>query len=230
MIFQMGKTKKKTGNQDRLKKVKETSTFKPHNKKKPKLPKGGKSISGSPLENISAIQENYSLKKRKKSAKLLSKKKKKESKALQDNETRGKSAFNVLKVSEPTCKASESVKEYTERVDHNSSGKKFKPIVNGKQTNVKQNKSREKSAGNSSTAQTVKSDKTSETGNTAVDSESQQKTKSIAKKVQNKGNTAKCKTPQTVSNECSVSKRKRRETDQDKTEGSGEKKFKGREL
>lgn len=221
MIFQMGKTKKKTGNQDRLKKVKETSTFKPHNKKKPKLPKGGKSISGSPLENISAIQENYSLKKRKKSAKLLSKKKKKESKALQDNETRGKSAFNVLKVSEPTCKASESVKEYTERVDHNSSGKKLKPIVNGKQTNVKQNKSRQKSAGN---------DKTSETGNTAVDSESQQKTKSIAKKVKNKGNTAKCKTPQTVSNECSVSKRKRRETDQDKTEGSGEKKFKGREL
>lgn len=221
MIFQMGKTKKKTGNQDRLKKVKETSTFKPHNKKKPKLPKGGKSISGSPLENISAIQENYSLKKRKKSAKLLSKKKKKESKALQDNETRGKSAFNVLKVSEPTCKASESVKEYTERVDHNCSGKKLKPIVNGKQTNVKQNKSRKKSAGN---------DKTSETGNTAVDSESQQKTKSIAKKVQNKGNTAKCKTPQTVSNECSVSKRKRRETDQDKTEGSGEKKFKGREL
>lgn len=221
MIFQMGKTKKKTGNQDRLKKVKETSTFKPHNKKKPKLPKGGKSISGSPLENISAIQENYSLKKRKKSAKLLSKKKKKESKALQDNETRGKSAFNVLKVSEPTCKASESVKEYTERVDHNSSGKKLKPIVNGKQTNVKQNKSRKKSAGN---------DKTSETGNTAVDSESQQKTKSIAKKVKNKGNTAKCKTPQTVSNECSVSKRKRRETDQDKTEGSGEKKFKGREL
>lgn len=71
---------------------------------------------------------------------------------------------------------------------------------------------------------------TSETGNTAVDSESQQKTKSIAKKVKNKGNTAKCKTPQTVSNECSVSKRKRRETDQDKTEGSGEKKFKGREL
>lgn len=221
MIFQMGKTKKKTGNQDRLKKVKETSTFKPHNKKKPKLPKGGKSISGSPLENISAIQENYSLKKRKKSAKLLSKKKKKESKALQDNETRGKSAFNVLKVSEPTCKASESVKEYTERVDHNSSGKKLKPIVNGKQTNVKQKKSRKKSAGN---------DKTSETGNTAVDSESQQKTKSIAKKVKNKGNTAKCKTPQTVSNECSVSKRKRRETDQDKTEGSGEKKFKGREL
>lgn len=221
MIFQMGKTKKKTGNQDRLKKVKETSTFKPHNKKKPKLPKGGKSISGSPLENISAIQENYSLKKRKKSAKLLSKKKKKESKALQDNETRGKSAFNVLKVSEPTCKASESVKEYTERVDHNSSGKKLKPIVNGKQTNVKQNKSRKKSAGN---------DKTSETGNTAVDSESQQKTKSIAKKVKNKGNTARCKTPQTVSNECSVSKRKRRETDQDKTEGSGEKKFKGREL
>lgn len=221
MIFQMGKTKKKTGNQDRLKKVKETSTFKPHNKKKPKLPKGGKSISGSPLENISAIQENYTLKKRKKSAKLLSKKKKKESKALQDNETRGKSAFNVLKVSEPTCKASESVKEYTERVDHNSSGKKLKPIVNGKQTNVKQNKSRKKSAGN---------DKTSETGNTAVDSESQQKTKSIAKKVKNKGNTAKCKTPQTVSNECSVSKRKRRETDQDKTEGSGEKKFKGREL
>lgn len=221
MIFQMGKTKKKTGNQDRLKKVKETSTFKPHNKKKPKLPKGGKSISGSPLENISAIQENYSLKKRKKSAKLLSKKKKKESKALQDNETRGKSAFNVLKVSEPTCKASESVKEYTERVDHNSSGKKLKPIVNGKQTNVKQNKSRKKSAGN---------DKTSETGNTAVDSESQQKTKSIAKKVKNKGNTAKCKTPQTVSNECSVSKRKRRERDQDKTEGSGEKKFKGREL
>lgn len=221
MIFQMGKTKKKTGNQDRLKKVKETSTFKPHNKKKPKLPKGGKSISGSPLENISAIQENYSLKKRKKSAKLLSKKTKKESKALQDNETRGKSAFNVLKVSEPTCKASESVKEYTERVDHNSSGKKLKSIVNGKQTNVKQNKSRKKSAGN---------DKTSETGNTAVDSESQQKTKSIAKKVQNKGNTAKCKTPQTVSNECSVSKRKRRETDQDKTEGSGEKKFKGREL
>lgn len=217
----MGKTKKKTGNQDKLKKVKETSTFKPHNKKKPKLPKGGKSISGSPLENISAIQENYSLKKRKKSAKLLSKKKKKESKALQDNETRGKSAFNVLKVSEPTCKASESVKEYTERVDHNSSGKKLKPIVNGKQTNVKQNKSRKKSAGN---------DKTSETGNTAVDSESQQKTKSIAKKVKNKGNTAKCKTPQTVSNECSVSKRKRRETDQDKTEGSGEKKFKGREL
>lgn len=217
----MGKTKKKTGNQDRLKKVKETSTFKPHNKKKPKLPKGGKSISGSPLENISAIQENYSLKKRKKSAKLLSTKKKKESKALQDNETRGKSAFNVLKVSEPTCKASESVKEYTERVDHNSSGKKLKPIVNGKQTNVKQNKSRKKSAGN---------DKTSETGNTAVDSESQQKTKSIAKKVKNKGNTAKCKTPQTVSNECSVSKRKRRETDQDKTEGSGEKKFKGREL
>lgn len=215
MIFQMGKTKKKTGNQDRLKKVKETSTFKPHNKKKPKLPKGGKSISGSPLENISAIQENYSLKKRKKSAKLLSKKTKKESKALQDNETRGKSAFNVLKVSEPTCKASESVKEYTERVDHNSSGKKLKPIVNGKQTNVKQNKSRKKSA---------------ETGNTAVDSESQQKTKSIAKKVKNKGNTAKCKTPQTVSNECSVSKRKRRETDQDKTEGSGEKKFKGREL
>lgn len=104
MIFQMGKTKKKTGNQDRLKKVKETSTFKPHNKKKPKLPKGGKSISGSPLENISAIQENYSLKKRKKSAKLLSKKTKKESKALQDNETRGKSAFNVLKVSEPTCR------------------------------------------------------------------------------------------------------------------------------
>lgn len=225
MIFQMGKTKKKTGNQDRLKKVKETSTFKPHNKKKPKLQKGGKSISGSPLENISAIQENYSLKKRKKSAKLLSKKKKKESKALQDNETRGKSAFNVLKVSEPTCKASESVKEYTERVDHNSSGKKLKPIVNGKQ-----NKSRQKSAGNNSTAQTVKSDKTSETGNTAVDSESQQKTKSIAKKVQNKGNTAKCKTPQTVSNECSVSKRKRRETDRDKTEGSGEKKFKGREL
>lgn len=221
MIFQMGKTKKKTGNQDRLKKVKETSTFKPHNKKKPKLPKGGKSISGSPLENISAIQENYSLKKRKKSAKLLSKKKKKESKALQDNETRGKSAFNVLKVSEPTCKASESVKEYTERVDHNSSGKKLKPIVNGKQTNVKQNKSRKKLAGN---------DKTSETGNTAVDSESQQKTKSIAKKVKNKGNTARCKTPQTVSNECSVSKRKRRETDQDKTEGSGEKKFKGREL
>lgn len=221
MIFQMGKTKKKTGNQDRLKKVKETSTFKPHNKKKPKLPKGGKSISGSPLENISAIQENYSLKKRKKSAKLLSKKKKKESKALQDNETRGKSAFNVLKVSEPTCKANESVKEYTERVDHNSSGKKLKPIVNGKQTNVKQNKSRKKSAGN---------DKTSETGNTAVDSESQQKTKSIAKKVKNKGNTARCKTPQTVSNECSVSKRKRRETDQDKTEGSGEKKFKGREL
>lgn len=221
MFLQMGKTKKKTGNQDRLKKVKETSTFKPHNKKKPKLPKGGKSISGSPLENISAIQENYSLKKRKKSAKLLSKKKKKESKALQDNETRGKSAFNVLKVSEPTCKASESVKEYTERVDHNSSGKKLKPIVNGKQTNVKQNKSRKKSAGN---------DKTSETGNTAVDSESQQKTKSIAKKVKNKGNTAKCKTPQTVSNECSVSKRKRRETDQDKTEGSGEKKFKGREL
>lgn len=221
MIFQMGKTKKKTGNQDRLKKVKETSTFKPHNKKKPKLPKGGKSISGSPLENISAIQENYSLKKRKKSAKLLSKKKKKESKALQDNETRGKSAFNVLKVSEPTCKASESVKEYTERVDHNSSGKKLKPIVNGKQTNVKQNKSRKKSAGN---------DKTSETGNTAVDSESQQKTKSIAKKGKNKGNTARCKTPQTVSNECSVSKRKRRETDQDKTEGSGEKKFKGREL
>lgn len=221
MIFQMGKTKKKTGNQDRLKKVKETSTFKPHNKKKPKLPKGGKSISGSPLENISAIQENYSLKKRKKSAKLLSKKTKKESKALQDNETRGKSAFNVLKVSEPTCKASESVKEYTERVDHNSSGKKLKPIVNGKQTNVKQNKSRKKSAGN---------DKTSETGNTAVDSESQQETKSIAKKVKNKGNTAKCKTPQTVSNECSVSKRKRRETDQDKTEGSGEKKFKGREL
>lgn len=221
MIFQMGKTKKKTGNQDRLKKVKETSTFKPHNKKKPKLPKGGKSISGSPLENISAIQENYSLKKRKKSAKLLSKKTKKESKALQDNETRGKSAFNVLKVSEPTCKASESVKEYTERVDHNSSGKKLKPIVNGKQTNVKQNKSRKKSAGN---------DKTSETGNTAVDSESQQKTKSIAKKVKNKGNTARCKTPQTVSNECSVSKRKRRETDQDKTEGSGEKKFKGREL
>lgn len=221
MIFQMGKTKKKTGNQDRLKKVKETSTFKPHNKKKPKLPKGGKSISGSPLENISAIQENYSLKKRKKSAKLLSKKTKKESKALQDNETRGKSAFNVLKVSEPTCKASESVKEYTERVDHNSSGKKLKPIVNGKQTNVKQNKSRKKSAGN---------DKTSETGNTAVDSESQQKTKSIAKKGKNKGNTAKCKTPQTVSNECSVSKRKRRETDQDKTEGSGEKKFKGREL
>lgn len=221
MIFQMGKTKKKTGNQDRLKKVKETSTFKPHNKKKPKLPKGGKSISGSPLENISAIQENYSLKKRKKSAKLFSKKKKKESKALQDNETRGKSAFNVLKVSEPTCKASESVKEYTERVDHNSSGKKLKPIVNGKQTNVKQNKSRKKSAGN---------DKTSETGNTEVDSESQQKTKSIAKKVKNKGNTAKCKTPQTVSNECSVSKRKRRETDQDKTEGSGEKKFKGREL
>lgn len=221
MIFQMGKTKKKTGNQDRLKKVKETSTFKPHNKKKPKLPKGGKSISGSPLENISAIQENYSLKKRKKSAKLLSKKKKKESKALQDNETRGKSAFNVLKVSEPTCKASESVKEYTERVDHNSSGKKLKSIVNGKQTNVKQNKSRKKSAGN---------DKTSETGNTAVDSESQQKTKSIAKKVQNKGNTAKCKTPQTVSNECSVSKRKRRERDQDKTEGSGEKKFKGRKL
>lgn len=221
MIFQMGKTKKKTGNQDKLKKVKETSTFKPHNKKKPKLPKGGKSISGSPLENISAIQENYSLKKRKKSAKLLSKKKKKESKALQDNETRGKSAFNVLKVSEPTCKASESVKEYTERVDHNSSGKKLKPIVNGKQTNVKQNKSRKKSAGN---------DKTSETGNTAVDSESQQKTKSIAKKGKNKGNTAKCKTPQTVSNECSVSKRKRRETDQDKTEGSGEKKFKGREL
>lgn len=217
----MGKTKKKTGNQDRLKKVKETSTFKPHNKKKPKLPKGGKSISGSPLENISAIQENYSLKKRKKSAKLLSKKKKKESKALQDNETRGKSAFNVLKVSEPTCKASESVKEYTERVDHNSSGKKLKSIVNGKQTNVKQNKSRKKSAGN---------DKTSETGNTAVDSESQQKTKSIAKKVKNKGNTAKCKTPQTVSNECSVSKRKRRETDQDKTEGSGEKKFKGRKL
>lgn len=221
MIFQMGKTKKKTGNQDRLKKVKETSTFKPHNKKKPKLPKGGKSISGSPLENISAIQENYSLKKRKKSAKLLSKKTKKESKALQDNETRGKSAFNVLKVSEPTCKASESVKEYTERVDHNSSGKKLKPIVNGKQTNVKQNKSRKKSAGN---------DKTSETGNTAVDSESQQETKSIAKKVKNKGNTAKCKTPQTVSNECSVSKRKRRETDQDKTKGSGEKKFKGREL
>lgn len=221
MIFQMGKTKKKTGNQDRLKKVKETSTFKPHNKKKPKLPKGGKSISGSPLENISAIQENYSLKKRKKSAKLLSKNKKKESKALQDNETRGKSAFNVLKVSEPTCKASESVKEYTERVDHNSSGKKLKPIVNGKQTNVKQNKSRKKSAGN---------DKTSETGNTAVDSESQQKTKSIAKKVKNKGNTAKCKTPQTVSNECSVSKRKRRETDQDKTEGLREKKFKGREL
>lgn len=221
MIFQMGKTKKKTGNQDRLKKVKETSTFKPHNKKKPKLPKGGKSISGSPLENISAIQENYSLKKRKKSAKLLSKKKKKESKALQDNETRGKSAFNVLKVSEPTCKASESVKEYTERVDHNSSGKKLKPIVNGKQTNVKQNKSRKKSAGN---------DKTSETGNTAVDSESQQKTKSIVKKGKNKGNTARCKTPQTVSNECSVSKRKRRETDQDKTEGSGEKKFKGREL
>lgn len=221
MIFQMGKTKKKTGNQDRLKKVKETSTFKPHNKKKPKLPKGGKSISGSPLENISAIQENYSLKKRKKSAKLLSKKTKKESKALQDNETRGKSAFNVLKVSEPTCKASESVKEYTERVDLNSSGKKLKPIVNGKQTNVKQNKSRKKSAGN---------DKTSETGNTAVDSESQQETKSIAKKVKNKGNTAKCKTPQTVSNECSVSKRKRRETDQDKTEGSGEKKFKGREL
>lgn len=221
MIFQMGKTKKKTGNQDRLKKVKETSTFKPHNKKKPKLPKGGKSISGSPLENISAIQENYSLKKRKKSAKLLSKKTKKESKALQDNETRGKSAFNVLKVSEPTCKASESVKEYTERVDLNSSGKKLKPIVNGKQTNVKQNKSRKKSAGN---------DKTSETGNTAVDSESQQETKSIAKKVKNKGNTAKCKTPQTVSNECSVSKRKRRETDQDKTKGSGEKKFKGREL
>lgn len=221
MILQMGKTKKKTGNQDRLKKVKETSTFKPHNKKKPKLPKGGKSISGSPLENISAIQENYSLKKRKKSAKLLSKKKKKESKALQDNETRGKSAFNVLKVSEPTCKASESVKEYTERVNHNSSGKRLKPIVNGKQTNVKQNKSRQKSAGN---------DKTSETGNTAVDSESQQKTKSIAKKVKKKGNTAKCKTPQTVSNECSVSKRKRRETDQDKTEGSGEKKFKGREL
>lgn len=221
MIFQMGKTKKKTGNQDRLKKVKETSTFKPHNKKKPKLPKGGKSISGSPLENISAIQENYSLKKRKKSAKLLSKKTKKESKALQDNEIRGKSAFNVLKVSEPTCKASESVKEYTERVDHNSSGKKLKSIVNGKQTNVKQNKSRKKSAGN---------DKTSETGNTAVDSESQQKTKSIAKKGKNKGNTARCKTPQTVSNECSVSKRKRRETDQDKTEGSGEKKFKGREL
>lgn len=221
MIFQMGKTKKKTGNQDRLKKVKETSTFKPHNKKKPKLPKGGKSISGSPLENISAIQENYSLKKRKKSAKLLSKKTKKESKALQDNETRGKSAFNVLKVSEPTCKASESVKEYTERVDHNSSGKKLKPIVNGKQTNVKQNKSREKSARNNST---------SETGNTAVDSESQQKTKSIVKKGKNKGNTARCKTPQTVSNECSVSKRKRRETDQDKTEGSGEKKFKGREL
>lgn len=225
----MGKTKKRTGNQDRLKKVKETSTFKPHHKKKPK-PKGGKSISGSPLENISAIQENYSLKRRKKSAKLLSKKKKKESNALQSNETRGKSAFTVLKGSEPTCKGSSSVIEYTERANPNSSEKKIKPLVNGEQTNVKQNKSQKKSSGNNSTAQTVKSDKTPKTGNTTVDSESQQKTKTKVKKGQKKGNIAKCKTSQTLSNEGSVSKRKRRETDQDKTEGLGEKKFKGRVL
>lgn len=210
--------------------MKETSTFKPHNKKKPKLPKGGKSISGSPLENISVIQENYSLKKRKKSAKLLSKKKKKESNALQSNETRGKSAFTVLKGSEPTCKGSSSVIEYTERANPNSSEKKIKPLVNGEQTNVKQNKSQKKSSGNNSTAQTVKSDKTPKTGNTTVDSESQQKTKTKVKKGQKKGNIAKCKTSQTLSNEGSVSKRKRRETDQDKTEGLGEKKFKEAEI
>lgn len=222
----MGKTKKKTGNPDRLKKVKETSTFKPHSKKKAKLPKAGRSISGSALENISEIQENYSLKKKKKSAKLLLKRKKQESKALKNNETRGKSAFNVLKGNDPTCKANESVEKFNETANTKCSEKKLKPVVNGEQTNVKQ----KKSAGNNSTGWADKSDKTSVIGNTAVAGKRQQKTKPTLKKNKKKGNKAKCKTSQTASNEVVASKGKKRKTDQDKTDGLQEKKLKEEEI
>ena len=95
----MGKTKKKnTGNPEKLPKLKQTNTFKPHNKKKTNWSKPKQSITGSLLENVVSIQEKRFLKnQKKKPRRFRSKLNNKESNVTQKLTNRGQSAFTVLK-------------------------------------------------------------------------------------------------------------------------------------
>lgn len=95
----MGKTNKKnTGNPEKLPKVKQTNTFKPHNKKKTNWSKPKQSITGSLLENVVSIQEKRFLKnQKKKPRRFRSKLNNKESNVAQKLTNRGQSAFTVLK-------------------------------------------------------------------------------------------------------------------------------------
>lgn len=111
----MGKTKKKnTGNPEKLPKVKQINTFKPHNKKKTNWSKPKQSITGSLLENVVSIQEKRFLKnQKKKPRRFRSKLNNKESNVTQKLTSRGQSAFTVLKESESDGKSTVEVDDKT---------------------------------------------------------------------------------------------------------------------
>lgn len=147
----MGKTKKKnTGNPEKLPKVKQTNTFKPHNKKKTNWSKPKQSITGSLLENVVSIQEKRFLKnQKKKPRRFRSKLNNKESNVTQKLTSRGQSAFTVLKESESDGKSTGEVddKKLSPRNCPSAIKQKANTTVSCEIVSEKQNSSQSKAKG-----------------------------------------------------------------------------------